>query len=123
MQKETPALTGALVSDRGDQEQNPTKCEPRSQVEADAIRLLMPAIEEDERQLRQALRNAQTWAASFAARTPSESARSLLWLINATAARWTFAAATCESLTYVRQTCLYLRMAANHFDRLEGGNG
>lgn len=94
-----------------------------SKVEADAIRLLMPGIAEEERQLRQALRNAQAWAASFAVRTPSEGARSALWLINETASRWTFAPATCEDLTDVRQTCLDLRMAANRLDRLEGGHG
>ena len=113
----------AEVSDRTCDQEISTPTPPKSQVEADAIRLLMPGITEDERQLRQALRNAQTWAASFAVRTASDNARSLLWLINDTASRWTFAPATVDDLTFIRQTCLYLRMAANHFDRLEGEHG
>jgi hypothetical protein len=115
----TPRGSGSHVSVEADNAK-PSPKAPISQVEADAIRLLMPAITEDERQLRQALRNAHAWASSQHPALTSDTARGLLELISDTASRWTFAPANVEDLTFIRQALLYLRLAANHFERLEG---
>lgn len=106
-----------------DDDRCPSKNVATAQVESNAIGLLMPHLNEDERQLRQALRNAQTWAAARAVHTHSDNARTILWMISDTASRWQFAPAACEDLTRVRHLCLRLRLASNDFEQLDGCHG
>lgn len=92
-----------------------------SRVETDPVGTLMPGECEHRLRVRNRLRIAQAFGASAAVSAKSERGRTLFWLINHAAADWTFEPAAVEELEDVREALLHLRLAANIFERVEGG--
>lgn len=88
----------------------------------DAIASLMPWLEEgEERQIRNGLLQIQRLSATRARAARSSTARDLFWTANATAAALATAPVSMDVLRDVHAGLIRLGMAANMFERLEGG--
>ena len=88
-------------------------------VRSDPAWALMPWLDEGERAVRNRLLRAQQYSARRAQLTASKTARTLLWLINETAAAYVSSAASLDLLQDVADTLARLALAANGFERLE----
>lgn len=87
----------------------------------DPIQNFMPWENEEAKDMRRRLRLCRDLAAKRATYTTCDGARSLFWTANYAASEHIYASVPFDRLKDVRNTCLYLVMAANSFERWEAG--
>lgn len=88
---------------------------------ADEVRVFRPGDSAATIALRVRLRKAQTYASARAARTQSETARAILWIVADVASGWTFHPTDDDTLKDVADALVRLVLAASTFERLDGG--
>lgn len=90
-----------------------------TQPQPDAIDIFAPGADDAEKALRRRIARAQATGSARAARSKSDDARALWWMVAQSASAWTFARASKDDLTDVLRACAQMFCAANTFERLE----
>jgi hypothetical protein len=94
-----------------------------TRINADPAGALMPWTSESERLVRNRLLKAQQFSARRARQTRSDTARSLLWLLNAIAAAHATGPAPADALGDVADTLARLALVVNGIERMEVAHG